>query len=69
MVSHVLPVSGEIQQGNGNITSSNLTSIQDSPHSLKIKQEPFQLSPTSSLPSLHQGKSQHNNYLKILIIA
>ncbi|KAK0176333.1 hypothetical protein PV328_000478 [Microctonus aethiopoides] len=54
MVSHVLPVSGEIQQGNGNITSSNLTSIQDSPHSLKIKQEPFQLSPTSSLPSLHQ---------------
>lgn len=29
--------------------------MQDSPHSLKIKQEPFQLSPPSPLPPLHQG--------------
>ncbi|XP_018050288.1 PREDICTED: forkhead box protein D1-like isoform X2 [Atta colombica] len=54
MVSHIIPVSGELQQGNGNLGSAGLSSMQDSPHSLKIKQEPFQLSPPSPLPPLHQ---------------
>lgn len=44
-----------MQQGNGSVGSPSL-SMQDSPHSMKIKQESFQLSPTSLLPSLHQGK-------------
>ncbi|XP_011333872.1 forkhead box protein I2 isoform X2 [Ooceraea biroi] len=53
MVSHIIPVSGELQQGNGNLSATGL-GMQDSSHSLKIKQEPFQLSPPSPLPSLHQ---------------
>ncbi|XP_029179097.1 forkhead box protein A2-A-like isoform X2 [Nylanderia fulva] len=57
MVSHIIPVSGELQQGNGNLGSTGLTGMQDSPHSLKIKQEPFQLSPPSPLPPLHQVSS------------
>lgn len=57
MVSHVIPVSGELQQGNGSLGTAGLGSIQDSPHSLKIKQEPFQLSPPSPLPPLHQVSS------------
>ncbi|XP_011175843.1 forkhead box protein D1 isoform X3 [Solenopsis invicta] len=52
MVSHIIPVSGELQQGNGNLGSAALNSL-DPPH-LKIKQEPFQLSPPSPLPPLHQ---------------
>ncbi|KAF7996399.1 hypothetical protein HCN44_002031 [Aphidius gifuensis] len=56
MVSHVLPITGDMQQGNGSVGSPSL-SMQDSPHSLKIKQESFQLSPTSLLPSLHQVSS------------
>ncbi|CAL1679324.1 unnamed protein product [Lasius platythorax] len=54
MVSHIIPVSGELQQGNGNLGTTGLSGMQDSPHSLKIKQEPFQLS-SSPLPPLHQG--------------
>ncbi|XP_014474333.1 PREDICTED: fork head domain transcription factor slp1-like isoform X2 [Dinoponera quadriceps] len=54
MVSHIIPVSGELQQGNGNLGATGLSGMQDSPHSLKIKQEPFQLSPPSPLPPLHQ---------------
>ncbi|XP_050453608.1 forkhead box protein D3-A-like isoform X1 [Cataglyphis hispanica] len=55
MVSHIIPVSGELQQGgNGNLGTTGLSGMQDSPHSLKIKQEPFQLSPPSPLPHLHQ---------------
>ncbi|XP_072761759.1 uncharacterized protein [Anoplolepis gracilipes] len=54
MVSHIIPVSGELQQGNSNLGTTGLSGIQDSPHSLKIKQEPFQLSPPSPLPPLHQ---------------
>ncbi|XP_008550668.1 forkhead box protein D3-B isoform X2 [Microplitis demolitor] len=50
MVSHVLSPSGDIQQDS--LGSPSLSSLQDSPHSLKIKQEPYQLSP--SLPALHQ---------------
>ncbi|KAK2584495.1 hypothetical protein KPH14_006869 [Odynerus spinipes] len=57
MVSHVIPVSGELQQGNGGLGAAGLGSMQDSPHSLKIKQEPFQLSPPSPLPPLHQVSS------------
>ncbi|XP_020277951.1 forkhead box protein D1-like isoform X2 [Pseudomyrmex gracilis] len=53
MVSHIVPVSGELQQGNGNLNTAGLVVIDDV-HSLKIKQEPFQLSPPSPLPSLHQ---------------
>ncbi|OXU26016.1 hypothetical protein TSAR_010720 [Trichomalopsis sarcophagae] len=45
----------ELQQGNGSLGSSGLGSVQDPVHSLKIKQEPFQLTPTSSLPPMHQG--------------
>ncbi|XP_011501830.1 PREDICTED: forkhead box protein E4-like [Ceratosolen solmsi marchali] len=44
----------ELQQGNGSLSGSGLGSVQDSVHSLKIKQEPFQLTPTSSLPPMHQ---------------
>ncbi|KAL2727247.1 forkhead box protein I1c-like isoform X1, partial [Vespula squamosa] len=47
----------ELQQGNGSLGTAGLGSIQDSPHSLKIKQEPFQLSPPSPLPPLHQVSS------------
>ncbi|XP_043279415.1 forkhead box protein L1-like isoform X2 [Venturia canescens] len=55
MVSHVVPVSGELQQGNGNLGCvSAVTGIHNSYNGLKIKHEPFQLSSTSSLPSLHQ---------------
>ncbi|CAD6237408.1 GSCOCG00002296001-RA-CDS [Cotesia congregata] len=50
MVSHILSPSGDIQQDS--LGSPSLSSLQDSPHSLKIKQEPYQLSP--SLPALHQ---------------
>ncbi|XP_034942603.1 forkhead box protein D3-A-like [Chelonus insularis] len=57
MVSHVLPPSGDIQQNNGSLGSPSLSSLQDSPHSLKIKQEPYQLSPTSTLPVIHQVSS------------
>ncbi|KAL0106377.1 hypothetical protein PUN28_016241 [Cardiocondyla obscurior] len=57
MVSHIIPVSGELQQGNENLGSTGLGSMQDSFHSLKIKQEPLQLSPPSSLPPLHQVSS------------
>ncbi|KAG7212274.1 hypothetical protein KM043_012602 [Ampulex compressa] len=54
MVSHVIPVSGELQQGNGNLGVQGLDTMQESLHTLKIKQEPFQLSPPSPLPPLHQ---------------
>ncbi|XP_015185513.1 PREDICTED: fork head domain transcription factor slp1-like isoform X2 [Polistes dominula] len=54
MVSHVIPVSGELQQGNGSFGTAGLGSMQDSPHPLKIKQEHFQLSPPSPLPNIHQ---------------
>ncbi|XP_008212308.1 forkhead box protein F2 isoform X3 [Nasonia vitripennis] len=47
----------ELQQGNGSLGSSGLGSVQDPVHSLKIKQEPFQLTPTSSLPPMHQVSS------------
>ncbi|XP_011256673.1 forkhead box protein L2 isoform X4 [Camponotus floridanus] len=57
MVSHIIPVSGELQQGNSNLGTTGLSGMQDSPHSLKIKQEPFQLSPPSPLPPLHQVSS------------
>ncbi|XP_076631445.1 uncharacterized protein LOC143346826 isoform X2 [Colletes latitarsis] len=57
MVSHVIPVAGELQQGNGGLSVVGLDGMQDSPQSLKIKQEPFQVSPTSLLPSLHQVSS------------
>nr|XP_033337644.1 forkhead box protein D2-like isoform X2 [Megalopta genalis] len=57
MASHVIPVAGEPQQGNGSLGMVGLGSIQDSLHSLKIKQEPFQVSPSSPLPSLHQVSS------------
>ncbi|XP_074097289.1 uncharacterized protein LOC141526273 isoform X1 [Cotesia typhae] len=50
MVSHILSPSGDIPQDS--LGSPSLSSLQDSPHSLKIKQEPYQLSP--SLPALHQ---------------
>lgn len=56
MVSHVIPVAGELQQGNGNLGVTGLGGMQESSHSLKIKQEPFQVSPPSPLPPLHQGK-------------
>ncbi|KAG8039806.1 hypothetical protein G9C98_000535 [Cotesia typhae] len=51
MVSHILSPSGDIPQDS--LGSPSLSSLQDSPHSLKIKQEPYQLSP--SLPALHQA--------------
>ncbi|XP_023288029.1 forkhead box protein L1 isoform X2 [Orussus abietinus] len=54
MVSHVIPVSGELQQGNGGL-NAGLSAMQESPHSLKTKQESFQLSHAPSLPPLHQG--------------
>nr|XP_046479854.1 fork head domain transcription factor slp1-like isoform X2 [Neodiprion pinetum] len=61
MVSHLIPVAGELQQGGGNLGGAGLSASvlhgQESPHSLKIKQEPFQLSPTSALPPLHQVNS------------
>ncbi|XP_076168256.1 uncharacterized protein LOC143147155 isoform X2 [Ptiloglossa arizonensis] len=57
MVSHVIPVAGELQQGNGGLGVVGLDGMQDSPHPLKIKQEPFQVSPPSPLPSLHQVSS------------
>ncbi|XP_012264073.2 forkhead box protein D2-like isoform X2 [Athalia rosae] len=64
MVSHLIPVSGELQQGGGNLgglglqVSGSISHGQESPHSLKIKQEPYdQLSPASSLPSMHQVSS------------
>ncbi|XP_031829779.2 uncharacterized protein LOC116425771 isoform X2 [Nomia melanderi] len=56
MVSHVIPVAGELQQGNGSL-GVGLGSMQESSHPLKIKQEPFQVSPSSPLPSLHQVSS------------
>ncbi|XP_017881397.1 forkhead box protein D3-B-like isoform X1 [Ceratina calcarata] len=56
MVSHVIPVAGELQQGNGSLGVTGL-GMQESTHSLKIKQEPFQVSPPSPLPSLHQVSS------------
>lgn len=46
----------ELQQGNGNLGVTGLGGMQESSHSLKIKQEPFQVSPPSPLPPLHQGK-------------
>ncbi|XP_011310507.1 fork head domain transcription factor slp1 isoform X1 [Fopius arisanus] len=55
MVSHSLAVAGDMQQGIG---SSSLVGMQDSPHSLKIKQEPFQLSPTSSLHQVSNFASE-----------
>ncbi|XP_034190266.1 uncharacterized protein LOC117608780 isoform X3 [Osmia lignaria lignaria] len=57
MVSHVIPVAGELQQGNGSLGVTGLGGMQESSHSLKIKQEPFQVSPPSPLPSLHQVSS------------
>ena len=54
MVSHVIPVAGELQQGNGGLGVVGLGSMQEPSHSLKIKQEPFQVSPPSPLPPLHQ---------------
>ncbi|XP_011864695.1 PREDICTED: forkhead box protein I1-A-like isoform X2 [Vollenhovia emeryi] len=35
MVSHIIPVSGELQQGNGNLSATGLSGMQDS-HSLKL---------------------------------
>lgn len=57
MVSHVIPVSGELQQGNGSLGVAGLGNMQETSHSLKIKQEPFQMSPPSPLPPLHQVSS------------
>ncbi|XP_076652228.1 uncharacterized protein LOC143358744 isoform X2 [Halictus rubicundus] len=57
MVSHVIPVAGELQQGNGGLEVMDLCGMRDSLHALKIKQEPFQVSPPSPLPSLHQVSS------------
>ncbi|XP_076758161.1 uncharacterized protein LOC143427703 isoform X2 [Xylocopa sonorina] len=57
MVSHVIPVAGELQQGNGSLGVAGLAGMQESSHSLKIKQEPFQVSPPSPLPPLHQASS------------
>ncbi|XP_054016006.1 forkhead box protein D2-like isoform X2 [Hylaeus anthracinus] len=57
MVSHVIPVAGELQQGNGGLGVVGLEGMQDTQHLLKIKQEPFQVSPPSPLPSLHQVSS------------
>ncbi|XP_015600286.1 forkhead box protein L2 isoform X2 [Cephus cinctus] len=55
MVLHHIPGPGELQQGNDSHPIAELgTMPQESPHSLKIKQEPFQQSPGSTLPSLHQ---------------
>lgn len=47
----------ELQQGNGSLGVAGLGGMQEPSHSLKIKQEPFQVSPSSPLPPLHQGKS------------
>ncbi|KZC09224.1 Forkhead box protein L2, partial [Dufourea novaeangliae] len=47
----------ELQQGNGSLGVVGLGSMQESPHPLKIKQEPYQVSPPSPLPSLHQVSS------------
>lgn len=57
MVSHVIPVAGELQQGNGSLGVVGLGGMQESSHSLKIKQEPYQVSPSSPLPPLHQVSS------------
>ncbi|XP_029050803.2 fork head domain transcription factor slp1-like isoform X3 [Osmia bicornis bicornis] len=57
MVSHVIPVAGELQQGNGSLGVTSHGGVQETFHSLKIKQEPFQVSPPSPLPSLHQVSS------------
>ncbi|XP_043518879.1 fork head domain transcription factor slp1-like isoform X1 [Frieseomelitta varia] len=57
MVSHVIPVAGELQQGNGSLGVAGLGGMQEPSHSLKIKQEPFQVSPSSPLPPLHQVSS------------
>ncbi|XP_076300071.1 uncharacterized protein LOC143218634 isoform X3 [Lasioglossum baleicum] len=57
MVSHVIPVAGELQQGNGGLEVMGLCGMRDSLHALKIKEEPFQVSPPSPLPSLHQVSS------------
>ncbi|CAK9827024.1 Forkhead box protein L2 [Anthophora retusa] len=57
MVSHIIPVAGELQQGNGSLGVAGLGGMQEASHSLKIKQEPFQVSPPSPLPPLHQVSS------------
>ncbi|KAJ8687567.1 hypothetical protein QAD02_023361, partial [Eretmocerus hayati] len=45
----------ELQQSNASLSNSGLGCVQDTIHPLKVKQEPFQLSSsTSSLPSMHQ---------------
>lgn len=54
----------ELQQGNGNLGTTGLSGMQDSPHSLKIKQEPFQLSPPSPLPPL-QGMYPLHHYISV----
>ncbi|XP_016918356.1 forkhead box protein I1-like isoform X4 [Apis cerana] len=55
--SFTLHDSPELQQGNGNLGVTGLGGMQESSHSLKIKQEPFQVSPPSPLPPLHQVSS------------
>ncbi|XP_051172129.1 forkhead box protein D3-like isoform X2 [Leptopilina boulardi] len=54
MVSHLVSVPGEMQQGNGNLSSSALCILQDPLRPVKIKQEPQQLSPTLTYSSIHQ---------------
>lgn len=72
MVSHLVSVPGEMQQGNGNLSPSALCMLHDSLRPVKIKQEPQQLSPTLAYSSIHQVNNfvlelQSNNCMSTAI--